>query len=334
MRVPRWMRSAIALPMPIALVACLSVAPPARADFAHVVVPGETLTSVAAQDGLSEQALAAANGLSTDAELIAGSVLEIPPRSGADDDAQAPPTADATSGAQAPGAAGGSYLVEPGDTLTAIAARAGTSVAALAALNGLDPAGVLEAGLTLRLPAGAVSGGGSAQAATGGGSAQAATGGGSAQAATGGGSAQAATGSGPPYPTPTFVTAGQIAAIADGDGVPAPLAEAIAWQESGFDNDEVSSAGAVGVMQILPATWSWITSNLAGGSLLNSASATGNVTAGVLLLRSLLAATGSQPLAIAAFLQGLASVQRIGILPAARQYVADVLALEQRFAGS
>jgi LysM repeat protein len=316
MRVPRWMRSAIALPMPIALVACLSVAPPARADFAHVVVPGETLTSVAAQDGLSEQALAAANGLSTDAELIAGSVLEIPPRSGADDDAQAPPTADATSGAQAPGAAGGSYLVEPGDTLTAIAARAGTSVAALAALNGLDPAGVLEAGLTLRLPAGAVSGGGSAQA------------------ATGGGSAQAATGSGPPYPTPTFVTAGQIAAIADGDGVPAPLAEAIAWQESGFDNDEVSSAGAVGVMQILPATWSWITSNLAGGSLLNSASATGNVTAGVLLLRSLLAATGSQPLAIAAFLQGLASVQRIGILPAARQYVADVLALEQRFAGS
>ena len=307
MRVPRWMRSAIALPMPIALVACLSVAPPARADFAHVVVPGETLTSVAAQDGLSEQALAAANGLSTDAELIAGSVLEIPPRTGADDDAQAPPTADATSGAQAPGAAGGSYLVEPGDTLTAIAARAGTSVAALAALNGLDPAGVLEAGLTLRLPAGAVSGGGSAQAAT---------------------------GSGPPYPTPTFVTAGQIAAIADGDGVPAPLAEAIAWQESGFDNDEVSSAGAVGVMQILPATWSWITSNLAGGSLLNSASATGNVTAGVLLLRSLLAATGSQPLAIAAFLQGLASVQRIGILPAARQYVADVLALEQRFAGS
>ena len=316
MRVPRWMRSAIALPMPIALVACLSVAPPARADFAHVVVPGETLTSVAAQDGLGEQALAAANGLSTDAELIAGSVLEIPPRSGADDDAQAPPTADATSGAQAPGAAGGSYLVEPGDTLTAIAARAGTSVAALAALNGLDPAGVLEAGLTLRLPAGAVSGGGSAQA------------------ATGGGSAQAATGSGPPYPTPTFVTAGQIAAIADGDGVPAPLAEAIAWQESGFDNGEVSSAGAVGVMQILPATWSWITSNLAGGSLLNSASATGNVTAGVLLLRSLLAATGSQPLAIAAFLQGLASVQRIGILPAARQYVADVLALEQRFAGS
>jgi len=316
MRVPRWMRSAIALPMPIALVACLSVAPPARADFAHVVVPGETLTSVAAQDGLSEQALAAANGLSTDAELIAGSVLEIPPRSGADDDAQAPPTADATSGAQAPGAAGGSYLVEPGDTLTAIAARAGTSVAALAALNGLDPAGVLEAGLTLRLPAGAVSGGGSAQA------------------ATGSGPTQAPTGSGPPYPTPTFVTAGQIAAIADGDGVPAPLAEAIAWQESGFDNDEVSSAGAVGVMQILPATWSWITSNLAGGSLLNSASATGNVTAGVLLLRSLLAATGSQPLAIAAFLQGLASVQRIGILPAARQYVADVLALEQRFAGS
>ncbi len=34
---------------------------------------------------------------------------------------------------------GGSYVVQPGDTLSAIAARAGMSVDSLAALNGLNP---------------------------------------------------------------------------------------------------------------------------------------------------------------------------------------------------
>ena len=42
------------------------------------------------------------------------------------------------------------------------------------------------------------------------------------------------------------------------NGVPAALAEAIAWQESGWNNDEVSGVGAVGVMQIVPTTWTWI----------------------------------------------------------------------------
>jgi hypothetical protein len=48
----------------------------------------------------------------------------------------------------------GSYVVQPGDTLTAIAAREGTSVSQLAADNGLDPAGVLLAGSTLTLGGG------------------------------------------------------------------------------------------------------------------------------------------------------------------------------------
>ena len=59
-------------------------------------------------------------------------------------------------------------------------------------------------------------------------------------------------------------TIGQIAAS---HGVPASLAAAIAWQESGFDNSMVSDANARGVMQILPGTWTWINGNLSSGPL-------------------------------------------------------------------
>ena len=44
------------------------------------------------------------------------------------------------------------YRVRPGDSLSAIAYAHGTSVGALARLNGLSPDSVLLAGSTLRLP--------------------------------------------------------------------------------------------------------------------------------------------------------------------------------------
>ncbi len=53
----------------------------ASANYPHVVQPGETLTSVAATDGLSVEAIAAANGISAQAQLVTGRVLWIPPRS-------------------------------------------------------------------------------------------------------------------------------------------------------------------------------------------------------------------------------------------------------------
>ena len=53
---------------------------------------------------------------------------------------------------------GGGYIVQPGDTLSAIAARAGIRVAQLAAANGLDPNGLLLAGSTARRCPGSSSG--------------------------------------------------------------------------------------------------------------------------------------------------------------------------------
>ena len=111
------------------------------------------------------------------------------------------------------------------------------------------------------------------------------------------------------------------------------LAEAIGYQESGFNNNEVSSTGATGVMQIEPGTWNYIQSNL-GGPTLAPGSATDNVRGGVLLLHSLLDQTGGDPaLAAAGYYQGLASVQAHGMYADTQRYVNNVMALRQRFGG-
>lgn len=299
----------------------------ALADFAHVVGPGESLTSIAATDGLTVDELAAANGLSPSAQLIAGSQLRIPPQGST-------PVAAAGGSSSA-----GSYVVVPGDTLTAIAARAGTSVAQLAADNGIDPSAPLLAGSVLRIPgSGPPTMGAATTDADDHASASASAEGqpvGSAAEGQPVGSAAEGNPSGPPYPTAETVTPGQVAAIAEADGVPPALAEAVADQESGFNNNLVSSADARGVMQILPGTWQWIQQALApGGPSLSSASALDNVRGGVLLLRSLLQATGGdQAMAAAGYFQGLPSVRRNGVYPSTQQYVDNVMALVHRFGG-
>jgi soluble lytic murein transglycosylase-like protein len=217
------------------------------------------------------------------------------------------------------------YVVQPGDTLTAIAARAGTTVSQLATANGLDPNAPLPAGSTLALGAGMAGLAGGRETATE-----------TQSAATSQPVGEAAEGppGAPPYPTAQSVTPGEVSSIASSEEVPAALATAIAYQESGFNNELVSSAGARGVMQITPGTWSWIGEALAGPTALSPASASDNVRGGVLLLHSLLQATGGdEPLAIAGYYQGLPSVRENGMYPSTEQYVADVQALQRRFEG-
>ncbi|HWF26173.1 MAG TPA: LysM peptidoglycan-binding domain-containing protein [Solirubrobacteraceae bacterium] len=310
------------LPGPaLAVLAALILAAPAGAAI-HVVAAGETLTSVAAADGLGVDQLAAANGLSTTAQLISGQTLTIPPQSGSAGSAASGYTGvSGASTASAPAVLNeGAYVVQPGDTLTAIAQRAGTSVASLAAVNGLDPNGYLVARTVLSLngltPA-SVEASSSVPTSA------------SAPPSTG---SVAGTGL-PPYPTPETVSAGDVGSIASTQGVSPSLAAAIGWQESGFNNDVVSSTGAAGVMQIEPGTWAWIQSNLASESLA-PASAHDNVLGGVLLLHQLLADTGGDPaLAAAGYYQGLASVQQNGMYPSTQSYVNNVLALRSQFGG-
>ena len=99
----------------------------------YTVVAGDTIDSVAQQFNMPVETLIAANHLVYPYALQAGQVLFIPGR----------------------GAAlgpGGSYTVVPGDTLTRIARRNGTTVPVLAQLNGLTPPYVIKVGQHLTLP--------------------------------------------------------------------------------------------------------------------------------------------------------------------------------------
>jgi N-acetylmuramoyl-L-alanine amidase len=299
-----------------AVAAALCVPATAAAAFQHVVAPGESLSSVAALDGLSVSQLATANGLSSDAELIAGSALVIPPQDSA---GLAAPVSQSTAPSAAPAApaqvsTAGGYVVAPGDTLSGIAARYGVSVSTLAADNGLDPAGLLLSGATINVS-------GLAEAAPAGTEPVAAP----ATSADQGGEVQ---------PTPETVSPGEVGSIATENGVAPSLAEAIGYQESGFNNAEVSNTGAIGVMQIEPGTWDYIGQNLVTPPPLSPDSAADNIRGGVLLLRSLLDQTGGDPaLAAAGYFQGLQSVREHGEYSSTQQYVANVMALSGRFGG-
>jgi len=311
---------------PTAAATVLAASSIASAAVPHTVGRGESLYSVAAADGLSVDQLAAANGLSPNAQLIAGRTLMIPPQGGAaaggasvasggsvDGDGDTDGDAAGSAAPVSSGARGGSYMVQPGDTLSGIAARSGMSTSQLAADNGLSVNGLLRSGTALNV-GGASTPSGGAPATP------------SPQPAGGAG--------GGPYPTAETVTPQQVGQVAASDGVSPSLAEAIAQQESGFNNAAVSPTGATGVMQIEPQTWNWIDQTLSGQMPLAPSSALSNIQAGVLYLRSLLNSTGGNPsLAAAGYYQGLPSVQRNGLFPSTQQYVSDVMALRQRFGG-
>jgi LysM repeat protein len=296
-----------------ALIVAACVPATASAAFQHVVAPGESLTSVAAADGLTVSQLAAANGISSASQLISGTLLSIPPQD-AGSIAPVTTTEASSSGEVAAPASSGGYLVQPGDTLSGIAARFGVGVQELAAANGLDPAGLLLSGSSLSL-----SGAGTAASTSSTSSTEMV----STSVSTGGA-----------QPTPERVSSSEVGSIAAANGVSPSLAEAIGYQESGFNNDEVSSTGATGVMQIEPGTWNYIGSELATPPPLSTASASDNIRAGSILLHSLLDQTGGDPaMAAAGYYQGLQSVRQHGLFSDTQQYVNNVMSLRQRFGG-
>ena len=305
-------------------VALLIPAAPAAAAVPHVVQPGETLWSIAAANNLTTRTVAAFNGLSENSQVVLGSTIQVPTTVEGYAALQQQGLVPATAGAAAPAAAApaaqpaaapapqGAYTVRTGDTLSGLAAQSGVSVSAMAAMNGLDPAGLLLTGTVLKLPSGAAA---PAQA--------------SEPAPTATVVPAAA-----PAPTPQHVTAGDIQSVASAHGVSPSLAAAIAWQESGFNNGMVSSANARGVMQVMPGTWDYVQENLAGGRQLDPNSATDNVHAGVMYLKRLINdAGGDESSAIAGYYQGLASVRERGMYDDTKQYVDNVQALRGRFGG-
>ena len=117
--------------------------------------------------------------------------------------------------------------------------------------------------------------------------------------------------------------AGLIASHAARYGVDPALIRAVAWQESGWWQGSRSSSGAIGVMQLMPATATWLGPSLVGRRL-DPYNASDNIEGGAAYLGYLLRATGSRRLAIASYYQGMGSVSTRGLLPETEAYVTSV----------
>jgi LysM repeat protein len=124
--------------------------PAPRVGGRYTIVRGDTISAIAGRFGVSTQSVLTANGLSRSSIIYPGQTIAIP--------AAAPSTAPAAAAAaplaaSAP-AVGTSYRIVAGDTLSAIAARFGTTVAAIMAANSMGSSTIIYAGRTLTIPTG------------------------------------------------------------------------------------------------------------------------------------------------------------------------------------
>ncbi len=183
------------------------------------------------------------------------------------------------------------YVVRPGDTLTAIAAKHKTTVRALAKANDIASENLVVEGAKLRLP-GAVA-------------------------------------AAPALELSRSTVRAHIDKWAAHYGIPVSLARALAWQESGFQTNVTSSTGAWGPMQIMPDTWTFVETVLLGRTVPRTGE--GGVEVGMALLTHLLKRFGGdRRLALAAWYQGERAVRERGLYDETKVFVANVLALTGR----
>jgi LysM repeat protein len=124
-------------------IACWAAAAPALGSTSHVVVLGETLSGIAAANGLSTESLAAWNGLAADHLVISGSTIVVPTTEEAGTGASSTSTS----------ATAGTHVVAYGETLASIADANDVYTADLAAANGMAETDLLLEGTSLTIPA-------------------------------------------------------------------------------------------------------------------------------------------------------------------------------------
>ncbi len=292
---------------------------PAAPAGSYVVKPGDTLGAIASRHGVSLNSLLAANRLSLNSVIYPGQKLVLSGKPAA----PVAPTAPSAPTAPAPA---GSYTIKAGDTLGAIAARHGVSLAALLQANNLQASTVIYPGKKLTIP----------------------TGNGGSPTAPPPTNLVPSTFLGVTYPQAVVADANRnkqilnslpapspaqmrtiVANTARSMGVDPSLAMAFAFQESGFNQRAVSPANAIGTMQVIPMSGQWA-SDLVGRKL-NLLNPQDNVTAGVAIIRSLLATSPSQDIAIASYYQGAYSVKTHGMFSDTKNYVAAIKAHQKNF---
>ena len=177
------------------------------------------------------------------------------------------------------------YRVQLGDTVSGLAVRYGTSVSTIERLNHIDPAGLLLAGRVIVLPRPADT---------------------------------------QPYETHDWVR-NTILRWANHYAVDRALALSVAWMESGYEPGLTSPDGAWGVMQVMPATWTYAETVLIGQPIPHTTD--GGIRVGMAYLHHLLHVFGGdRKLVLAAYYQGEASARLYGVLRTSRFYVDDILA--------
>lgn len=139
------LRLAVTVPPPMATLRALETAP------AEVtVVPGDTVSDIAARWGLATADVLACNGLDWSSIIHPGQRLRLaPPAGGAN---VTPAATPAPAGEAAPATAVASHTVTGGDTLWVIAQDAGVGLAALLEANGLERGSIIYPGQTLLIP--------------------------------------------------------------------------------------------------------------------------------------------------------------------------------------
>jgi soluble lytic murein transglycosylase-like protein len=241
-------------------------------------------------------------------------------------------------GAGAAGFATHSYVVQPGDSLWAISRANGLSVAQLAAANNMNQNDLLLIGRQLQIPSNAPSTP-------------------AAQSGQPGQSGPSASATGPAAANPwtfcaTFTPQGGPWGVlpdllqqspdrlalqplfmkwARYYNLSLPLLEAVAWQESGWQQGVVSPVGAIGTGQIMPDTAKFITGNLVGVRL-NINSVSDNIRMAAAFLAYLAGVEGNNQCAtIAAYYEGPVNLSQYGVFAESQAYVASVEALLPRF---
>lgn len=267
----------------------------------HTVAPGDTLSGIARRHGLSTAELARANGITDPHRVRPGQVLSV--GGGAGSSVAAGPA---------------SYQVQPGDALSTVAERAGTTTAELLRLNGLSNRDHIRVGQVLRLPAG-----GSAPATT--------------RTATTSPTVRAVSQRYPNLPAKLLAHPERMELVprferwAAHYGVSVEFLMGVTWLESGWQNHVVSHAGAVGIGQLMPVTSRWLADEIIGVPSLDPQVPDDNIRMSAAFLAWLQRSMGSRDLALAGYYQGPTAVKLLGVYPVTDVYVTAANALIERF---
>ncbi|MCZ2402346.1 LysM peptidoglycan-binding domain-containing protein [Paenarthrobacter sp. Z7-10] len=301
-------------------------APRPSAGASYTVKPGDTISAIATRHGLGVSSVLRLNGLSASSIIYPGQSIRLGGAGGAAPAPRAAPVQHAAPApAAAPSSSAGRYTIKSGDTLTSIAARHGLTLAALMHANSMSARTVIYAGRTLTIPGRVAAASSAAPIPLVPGTFLNYT---YPEAVVSQANANKAALMAAPVPSPHEMKL-IIAATARRMGVDPALAMAFGWQESGFNHQSVSPANAIGAMQVIPQSGQWA-SELVGRHL-NLLDPQDNATAGLAIIRALVATSSSTDNAIAGYYQGQTSVARNGMYADTKAYVANVKALARQF---